>query len=103
MYYLTIKKNGEVILAKQPFADYAAAVAFTSQFYQPRAARSVLRFTTEVINGEFARSYATLERPENLDKDSPFFKERCHATVKKANAFSFDASYLFLIESELGI
>lgn len=103
MYYLTVKKNGAIIVEKQLFADYAAAVARTAQFYTPRAARSVLLFTTEVINGEFARSYATLTKPEDVPKDSPHFKERHHAAVHQANSFDFDGSSFFVIQSEIGL
>jgi hypothetical protein len=103
MYYLTVKKNGEVIVSKQAFHDYAEAVAFTSQFYRPRSIRSVLRFASEAINGEFVRSYATLIKPENIEKDSPHYRERFHAAVKKVNAFDFDGSYLFVIQSEVGM
>ena len=103
MYYLTIKKNGEVIVSKQAFDDYAAAIAHASQFYHARSIRSVLKFTSEAINGEFARSYATLTQPEDINKDSPFYKERYHAAVKNVNAFSFEGSYLFVIQGEIGI
>jgi hypothetical protein len=104
MYYLTIQRDGVDVVRRQPFADYADAVAFTSRFYQvkPPIRRAVLKFTTEAINGEFARSYATLTRVQDVREDRPFATEARNAAVKKENAFAFDASYLFVIESQLG-
>ena len=103
MYYLTVTRDDKDVLRRHPFADYSEAVAGASQFYKPKAGRSTLTFSTEVINGLFARSYATLERPEALDENKPFFEARYHHAVKHDNAFSFDASYFFLIESDFGV
>ena len=103
MYYLTVKKNGEYVIRRREFADYSAAIAFTAQFYRPKAPRSVLQFTTEVINGAFARSFAALNRPEDLDPSGPYYTEKRHTAAKQSNAFAYDASYLFVIDSDVGI
>ena len=103
MYYLTVKKGDTDIVHRQQFDDYGAAVAFTSRFYQSTSARSVLVFTTEAIGGQFARSFAALTRTESLRPDEPFYMERYRTAANQENAFKYDASYLFLIESEIGI
>ena len=103
MYYLTITKDGMDVVRRMVFDDYAAAVGYTARFYEPKAVRSVLSFTTEVINGQFARSFATLNRPETLDPAGPFYKEKYHRAAQQSNAFAFDASYLFVIESDVGV
>ena len=102
-YYLTIHKNGEEIIRREPFGDFCLAVAFTSRFYRPRSRRSVLAFTTEVINGEHARSYAELARPEAVELEEPYHEERYIRAVKLSNAFDFENSYFFLIETDHGI
>jgi hypothetical protein len=64
MYYLTIQREGLDVVRRQPFSNYADAIAFTSRYYQfrPSIRRAVLKFSTEAINGQFARSYATLSK-----------------------------------------
>jgi hypothetical protein len=103
MYYLTVVKDGVDLISQRPYEDYAAAIAGTAEFYRPKAGRSVLKFTTEVINGAFARSFATLTRPEDIPADHPFPNEIRQKAAKQSNAFSFDATYLFLIENDLGV
>ena len=105
MYYLTITKNSVEIAYRKPFDDFSAAVTYTSQFYKPRieGCRTVLSFTTEVINGQYARSYTHLTRPEDIDQSMPHHERRYHIAAQQSNAFSYDGSYFFLIETELGI
>ena len=103
MYYVTVVKDGKDIVDRMPVGDFAGALAETSRFYTTRLGRGVLRFTTEVINGQFARSYAQLNRPEDIDEDEFLFKERYHYAAKYSNAFNYDGSYFFLIESDLGV
>lgn len=103
MYHVTVTKNGNDIVRGKVYDDYAEAIAFISQYYQPRAQRSVLSFTTEVINGQFARSFAALTKPEDIEPAQPSSKARYQAAAKQDNAFRYDASYFFLIESEVGI
>ena len=103
MYYLTVKKGGKELLVRKEFADYSAAIAYTGQFYQATTKRSIIAFTTEVINGELARSYATLTRPESVSSHEPYFQERYHVAVKQDNSFEYDDSFFFLIETERGI
>jgi hypothetical protein len=103
MYYLSVERSGKEIIRRMGFQDYAEAVNFTAQFYAPKAPRAVLSFVTEVVNGEFARSFAVLTRPDEVAEGEAWFIERRNAAVKQANAFEYDASYQFLIESELGV
>jgi len=103
MYFVTVKRNGEELLRRAAFSDYAEAMGSLSRYYRPRAPRSVLEFATESINGRFARSYLTLMRPEDLDENEPFYEQRRHLAVKQRNAHEYDHSYFFLIESEVGI
>jgi len=103
VYYLTVMRDGVEVVRRQQCADYAEAVAFTSRYYRvkPPIRRAVLKFYTEAINGQFARSYATLTRERDIGTDRARSIDR-HAAIKQENAFEFDASYLFLIESEVG-
>ena len=104
VYYLTVQRDGVDVVRRQEFADYADAVAFTSRYYQvkPSIGRAVLKFYTEAINGQFARSYAALTRVEDVSENHPYATEARNAATKQENAFVYDASYLFLIESDLG-
>jgi hypothetical protein len=103
-YYLTVQRDGVDVVRRQEFADYADAVAFTSRYYRVKlpVRRAVLKFYTEAINGQFARSYATLTRVQDVNGNRPHATEARNAAIKQENAFVFDASYLFLIESEPG-
>ena len=103
MYFVTVVKNGEAIVEKKEFSDYAQAIAYTSEFYQPKFGRVVLSFTTEVINGHFARSFATLTRPEDVQEKGAFFKEKYEVAAKQDTSFFYSGSYLFVIESMFGI
>src|SRR5688500_17708657 len=103
-YYLTIQRDGVDAVRRQEFADYADAVAFASRDYQvqPGIRRAVLNFSTEAINGEFARSYASLTRIQDVGENQPHASEFRNKAIKLENAFTFDASYVFLIEGPLG-
>ncbi|MEW6732147.1 MAG: hypothetical protein AB1489_12535 [Acidobacteriota bacterium] len=103
MYYLTIAQNGKDIIVRKPFNDFASAIAYTGKYYQPRARRSILEFSVEVINGEFARAYAELLRPEYIDNKQVENKWRYQKAVKQDNGFVYDVSLFFLIESDIGI
>ncbi len=102
-YFLTVEKRGVELVRRQPFDDYGDAIDFIGRYYKPRSQRSVLNFTTEAINGEFARSYVSLNRPDDLAKDDIGFERRYENAVKYSNAFDYDDSYFFMIESEIGI
>lgn len=101
MYYLTVTKDSVEIVRRQPFTDYAAAVAFLSRYFQPKVAgsRATLPLMTEVVNGVFARSYGSLTRPESITANDPARDVRYHEAAKQSVAFSYDGSYKFLIES----
>ena len=102
-YFLTVEKRGEELIRRQPFDDYGDAINFVGQYFTPRSQRSVLNFTTEAINGKFARSYVSLNRPGDLAKNDVGFERRYEIAVKYSNAFDYDDSYFFMIESEVGI
>lgn len=99
MYYLTVDKNGEQITRRKAFDDYSKALQSLAEFYRPKTRRSVLSFTTEIINGQFARSFATLTDPEAIIAQEPFYRERYEVAVRQKSVFEFDGSYQFLIES----
>lgn len=103
MYYLTVVKNDEEMIRRKQFADFAAALAELRDYYRPKAGRSTLVFTTEVINGEFARSFAVLADPQSVHPSEPFYRERMETAVRTQNAFEYDGNLTFLIESEHGI
>ncbi len=104
MYYLTVSRgDGSDLIRRQPFNDFAAAVAYTATFYRPKYGRCVLNFTTEVINGQFARSYAFLTDPESVDAKDPRKRSLYELAAKQANAFEYNGTYRFLIESDVGI
>lgn len=101
MYYLTVKKNGKIIIKRESFNDYSLAIEYCQRYYTPKYKRSTLEFTTEVVKGRFARSYAYMTRIEN--EKSNIAGDNYDKTVKLANAFDFDSNYLFIIESDFGI
>jgi hypothetical protein len=103
MYFLSVTRNGVTIVDRKPFPDFEAALRFTAQYYRAKWGRSVLTFTTDVVNGEFLVSYATLRKIDDLDEDEVFYKEKYLAAVKHESAFEFDASYVFSIQSELSV
>ena len=103
MYYLTVVKNGSDIFVRRPFKDYCDAIAACTSYYKPKTKRSVLKFTTETINGQFARSYTELNRPEQIERNDKIAKQRYAIAAKYTNAFEYADSYFFLIESEIGI
>ncbi|MCA9040107.1 MAG: hypothetical protein KDA65_07170 [Planctomycetaceae bacterium] len=100
MYFVTIDKNGDAIERRKPFSDYAEAIKYFSKYYQPKLGRGTLKFTTEVVDGEFVRSYSELVDPTTID---PSDHARYVRSIKMDNAFSYDGSFVFLIESDLGI
>jgi hypothetical protein len=102
MYYLTVDKDGKELVRRMGFEDYSEALRYLTNFYTPRNndIRVVLSFTTEVINGEFARSYVELSDPNAIE---PSDETRYVRAVKFSNAFKYEGSYFFLIESELGV
>jgi len=110
MYYLSVlkgKDKGEVVASKS-FDDFGHAMAACSDYYNPKAHRAVLSFTTEAINGKFARAYAELNRPEDIDIDSTDIdsadgNDEYQCAIKQANVHDYDSSFLFLIESDFGI
>ena len=108
MYYLTvikgIEKNDELFSRKE-FHDFGEALEFCSKFYSPctTSNRNVLTFTTETIDGKFARAYTELNRPEDIDVDETYGESRYSIAAKYSNRFHYDESFFFLIESCLGI
>ena len=102
MYFLTVRRDGRDEVFRKPFEDYSDALEFLMAYYRPRSSRSVLTFSTEVINGAFARSYLSLNLPEGV-VDGPGARERYALAVKHQNAYEYSSSYFFLIESQVGI
>jgi hypothetical protein len=103
MYYLTIEKNGNELCVRKPFDDYGTAIAACAVYYTPKTKRSVLTFTTETINGQFARSYVVLNHPERINRGDEIGRQLYAAAVANMYAFEYTDSYLFLIESEIGV
>ena len=102
-YFVTVGKNGDQIVDRKPFDDYGEAVASLNLYYQPKAGRCVLKLSTEVVNGVFARSFGGLNIPEDIEATDESTQRKYSAAAKQSNAFDYDASYFFLIESEFGI
>ena len=103
LYYLTIEKNGEEVCARLPYSDYSEAMLACAEHYRSTTKRSVLTFTTETINGRFARSYAEMNRPEEISTEDEMGKIRYAVAAKYTNAFEFEKSLFFLIETDVGI
>lgn len=103
MYYLSVKSDdGQLLVDRDPFDDYGEAMAALDRFIRPRPGRAVLTFTTELINGQFARSFAQLRRPEDLDPEHPMFETLWRTAAKQDNAYTYERGYRFVIESEYG-
>ena len=102
-YYLTINHNGVELLRRMQFDDFGAAIAHTSKFYRTRipGTNAILEFTTEALNGKLARAFAGLTSPDDVKGEE---NEWGHAlAAKQSCAFEFDGSYIFVIETDLGI
>lgn len=102
-YFVTVIESGDEVVVRKPYVDYSEAINSLSRFYRSRAPRATLEFTTELINGKFARSYLTLMLPEDLDPDTPLYEKRRRQAVKQRSAYEYGHSYFFLIESEVGV
>jgi hypothetical protein len=103
-YYFSVHKNGMLDCDRQPFDDYSSALEACTAYVKPRyAGRRVITFQSELVNGQFARSYASLDLPEAVDRDGPMGAARYSSAAKFSNAFIYDASYVFMIESEFGL
>lgn len=104
VYFLTVKNtdSGQRLVEREPFEDYGEAMRALSSYLRPRNPRSVLVFSTELINGEFARTFMQVRRPEDLDPKDPLSKQLRPLASKQANAYDYDCDYLFIIESEYG-
>jgi len=102
MYFLSVFQDKREIVARRPFADFADAVAACGDYYEPRTLGAVLEFNVQVTGKIFRRATAQLARPEDVPfeyADSPV----AWRAAKQSNAFRFDHSYHFLVESEAGI
>lgn len=102
-YFLTVEKAGEELFSRKPFNDYSEALEACSSFCIPRSPRAVLTFVTETVNGNFARSYAEINRPEDIDPNDEIQRARYAAAARLSNAFDYTDSYFFLVESDFGI
>jgi hypothetical protein len=101
-YFVTVYSEDATIIERLACLDFAEALNVCSRFYSPRTSRSVLSFTTEVINGRFSRSFAELLKPDNIagtDEQSRLLYDRA---AKQTNAFDYERGYFFLIESTAG-
>lgn len=103
MYYLTVEKNGEKICYRLPYHDYSEALEACATYYKPIAKRSILKFTTETINGIFTRSYAELNRPETILITDKISERRYAVAAKMTNSFEYEDSLFFLVESVFGV
>ena len=103
-YYLTVYKGEEEMIRRILFEDYNDALLALLDYYKPKYDTSVLPFTTDVIKGQFARSSVELNLPEDIEEiKNEFDQQRYNRAAKNSNSFEYDASYYFLIESEIGI
>ncbi|MCA9663517.1 MAG: hypothetical protein KC486_34625 [Myxococcales bacterium] len=105
MYFLSVwASDGERLASDEPFESYDEAMASLSRFIRPKGTRAVLSFTTELINGVFARTYAQVRRPEEVEAlpRQRRLEGMLHRAIKQHNAYDYDRGYLFVIESEYG-
>jgi hypothetical protein len=101
-YFLSVFEDERDVVYRRPFKDFSEAVAACSDYYEPRTTGAVLEFTVQVIGKVVRRAIAQLTRPEDVrpeHKNSPV----SWRAAKDSNAFSFGHSYVFLIETDLGI
>lgn len=103
MYFLTIAAKNSSICERVPYSDFGEAILACGNYYQPRFPGSVLDFTSEVVGKKFARAYAQLTLLEDLPPDTPRDSPQGIKALKQGNAFIFEKSYTFLIESEAGV
>jgi hypothetical protein len=102
-YFLTIKVDGIKVKDREIYNDYAAALSACFAYCTLKPGKAILKFTTETINGVFAKSYAGMDRPERIDIKDEKDKYRYAAAAKLTNSFEYDADLFFIIEGEAGI
>ena len=102
-YFVTVESNVEVLVKRMACIDFHEALSIFSRYYRAKSKRSVLQFSTEVINGQFARAYAELVVPSQISVNDESSKLRYEIAAKHSNAFEYDQSYFFLVESRVGI
>ena len=83
-YFVTVDKNGDQIVDRKPFDDYGEAVASLNLHYQPKAGRCVLKLSTEVVNGVFARSFGGLNIPEDIEATDESTQRKYSTAANKA-------------------
>ncbi len=104
MYYLTIRSRTKGICRRKPFNDFSEAVADCANHYKSKAPGAVLTFTSDIIQGKFARAYAELNLSRHLENYEDDIGElRYRNAVKTENSFLYEDSYFFLIETKFGI
>lgn len=101
-YFLSVFEGERDIVHRRPFEDFSEAVAACSDYYEPRAAGAVLEFTVQVIGKVVRRATAQLTRPDDVRPEHANSPVSWRA-AKDSNAFNFGHSYVFLIETELGM
>jgi len=102
MYFLSVFQNQREIARRRPFSDFAEAIAACGEYYEPRAAGAVLQFSVQVTGKIFRRATAQLTRPEDVPAEQANSPVAWRA-AKQSNAFRFEYSYAFLVESDAGI
>lgn len=102
MYFLSVFQDQREIVVRRPFSDFAEAIAACGEYYEPRAVGAVLEFSVEVTGKIFRRAIAQLTRPEDVPSEQANSPVGWRA-AKQSNAFRFDFSYTFLVESDAGI
>jgi hypothetical protein len=102
MYFLSVFQDQREIVMRRPFSDFAEAIAACGDYYEPRAAGASLQFSVEVTGKIFRRATAQLTRPEDVPSEQANSPMAWRA-AKQSNAFRFDYSYHFLVESDAGI
>jgi len=102
MYFLSVFQGQREIVVRRPFADFADAIAACGDYYEPRALGAVLEFNVQVSGKIFRRATAQLTRPEDVAPEKSNSPVAWRA-AKQSNAFRFDHSYRFLVESDAGI
>lgn len=103
MYFVTVVKDNIEIVRRENFNDFSEALDSLSRFYKSRTQRSVLEFSTEVINGRFVRSYAELLIPSDVSIDNTKWEARRLLAIKQSVAFEYSSNFVFLIEGEIAI
>jgi hypothetical protein len=103
MMFCTVERDGNDIVWRHQVGSLDEAFLFFNQYYKAKHDNSALTFSAEVGVDGFIRAYATLHSESYVRQRSLVNPGLLQTAKKQCNKFDYDANYVFLIESQLGV